>query len=155
MKLIIRAAGTVRIGPERTLVDDYLKRANGLTSRCGFHSVSEQEIDLRKCKSRSEETQKLFYDHHRSVRYIALDERGENLTSRQIAKTLSVWQMDGTDICLVIGGADGFEPSDLPNMVHKWSFGSQTWPHKLVRVMAAEQMYRALSILANTPYHRD
>jgi len=60
---------------------------------------------------------------------------------------------------ILIGGADGFEPSVVKALrrgrITKWSFGSQTWPHKMVRVMAAEQIYRALSILARTPYHRD
>jgi 23S rRNA (pseudouridine1915-N3)-methyltransferase len=55
----------------------------------------------------------------------------------------------------VIGGADGFEPSALPNGAIRWRFGVQTWPHKLVRVMIAEQVYRALSILSGSPYHRD
>ena len=155
MKLILRAGGIVRNSPERTLIDDYIKRGNSLTGRCGFHSFSEQEIDLKKCKNRSEETQRMFQDKAQQIKFIALDERGRNLTSREIAGMFKRAQPEGRDICFVIGGADGFEQSDLPANVVKWSFGAQTWPHKLVRVMAAEQIYRALSILAKTPYHRD
>lgn len=153
MKLIIRAAGVIRSGPERELIDDYLKRANGLTSRCGFHSVSEQEIETKKLRNRREETERLFQET--GLKYIALDERGKHLRSREIAGQFKSWQADRQDICFVIGGADGHDASALPVNITKWSFGAATWPHKLVRVMAAEQIYRALSILAKTPYHRD
>jgi len=156
MKLIIRAGGSMRSGPERELVDDYVKRANGLISRCGFHSFAEQEIDVKKCKSRSEETQKILSGISNRSKLIVLDERGKSVTSRQIAQTLTAAQIDGQEsFIFAIGAADGFEPSELPAGAVKWSFGQQTWPHKLVRVMAAEQMYRALSILAGSPYHRD
>lgn len=155
MKLILRAGGVLRNSPERSQIDDYIKRGNGLSGRCGFHSFSEQEIDLKKCKTRADETRRLFDDKTANIEFIALDERGKNLTSRQIANVFQRSQPEGRDICFVIGGADGFEPSELPANITKWSFGAQTWPHKLVRVMAAEQIYRALSILANTPYHRD
>jgi 23S rRNA (pseudouridine1915-N3)-methyltransferase len=66
------------------------------------------------------------------------------------------WREAGhNEIIFAIGGADGFEPSALPAQHVKWRFGQQVWPHKLLRVMLAEQIYRALSILAKTPYHRD
>lgn len=156
MKIIIRAGSIMRSGPERDLVDEYLKRGSGLTGRTGIHSISEQEVDLKKCKSRAEETDKILSIKAASAKIILLDERGKNITSRDIAKTLRTAQSDGHDqLILAIGGADGFEPSALPSGLQKWSFGQQTWPHKLVRVMAAEQMYRALSILAGSPYHRD
>lgn len=156
MRLIIRAGGLIRTGPERALIDDYLKRASGLITRTGFLSISEQEIDLKKCKSRTEETQKIFAGLPKSTKLIVLDERGKSIKSREIAKKLSTTQADGFDSFLfAIGGADGFDSAEIPAQAEKWSFGSQTWPHKMVRVMAAEQMYRALSILAGTPYHRD
>jgi len=156
MKIIIRAGGVLRSGSERDLVDDYIKRANGLSARCGIHSVSEQQVDLKKCKTRHAETEKLLQGLPKTAHIICLDERGKSPASRQISKTIMTQQSQGTDLyVLLIGGADGFEPSLLPKNIIKWSFGQQTWPHKLVRVMAAEQMYRALSILAGTPYHRD
>lgn len=156
MKLLIRAGGVMRSGPERDLVDDYIKRANGLTARCGFHSLSEQEIDVKKCKSRSDETRKILSGLTSSSKLIVLDERGKSVSSRQIATTIQHTQAEGLEsFVFAIGAADGFEPSELPPGTTKWSFGQQTWPHKLVRVMAAEQMYRALSILAGSPYHRD
>ena len=156
MKIILRCGGILRSSPERELVDDYLKRANGLVQSCGFHSVSEEQVELKKCKSRAEETEKITSDRSSSYQYIILDERGKSLTSRQIAKTLTRLKDDGiSETIFVIGGADGFEPAKLPKNVMKLSFGSQVWPHKLVRIMIAEQVYRALSIMAGSPYHRD
>lgn len=146
----------MRQGPERDLVDDYLNRALLLARQTGFLSVEEQAIDVRNCKSRTEETLKIFDGIPKSALCIALDERGKTLSSRQIAKAFSKARDDGlSEIYLVIGAADGFDPSAVPANVSKWALGPQTWPHKLVRVMIAEQCYRALSILAGTPYHRD
>lgn len=156
MRLTLRAAGIIRKGPERELVDDYLTRAKGLASACGFLSVGEQQVDLRSAKSRAAETDMLLGDIPATQKLVILDERGKTLKSRAIAKQLSDWRNDGiTEAVFVIGGADGFEPANIPSHAVRWAFGTQVWPHKLVRVMLAEQIYRALSILAGTPYHRD
>lgn len=155
-KIIIRAGGAMRNGPEREMVDDYINRAHLLARQTGFLSVEEQSVDVRNCKSRAEETQKIFEPIPNTALCIALDERGKPLTSRNIAKQFERASEDGLiEVYLVIGAADGFEPSAIPHHVRKWALGPQTWPHKLVRVMIAEQTYRALSILAGTPYHRD
>jgi len=93
------------------------------------------------------------------ARIIILDERGKTPKSREIAKHFAALRDDGIAATyFLIGGADGFDPDTLKSAaphVTRWALGPQTWPHKLVRVMAAEQIYRALSILAGTPYHRD
>ena len=155
-KIILRAGGTLRSGPEREMVDDYINRAALLARQTGFISVEEQAVDVRSCKSRAEETRKLFDSIPNTALCIALDERGKALTSRRIAGTFAQARDDGqSEIYLVIGAADGFAPDEIPQTVRKWSFGAQTWPHKMVRVMMAEQIYRALSILGGTPYHRD
>lgn len=155
-KIIIRAGGAMRAGPERDMVDDYIKRANLLARQTGFLCVEEQAVDVRNCKTREEETLKLFEPIPNTALCFALDERGKAFASRQMAKTLSQARDDGqSEIYLVIGAADGFEPSAIPSTARKWSLGTQTWPHKLVRIMIAEQTYRALSILGGTPYHRD
>jgi len=156
MKLVIRAGGIIRACPERDLIDEYIKRANGLTARSGFLALAEEEIDLKKCRNRSEATEKIFSGIGTTSKLIILDEKGKGQTSRDISKSLLSAQQDGiAAFILAIGGADGFDPQLIPGHAQKWSFGPQTWPHKLVRVMAAEQMYRALSILAGSPYHRD
>lgn len=160
MKLILRAGGVLRNGPEKTLVDDYMARAQGLARGTGFLSVEEQGIELKGQNDRSAETRKLLSVVNSSDKLIILDERGKSPTSRDIAKHFTRLRDDGVGACyILIGGADGFDPEIIkdmrPGRITKWSFGSQTWPHKMVRVMAAEQIYRALSILAKTPYHRD
>ena len=146
----------MRSAPERDMVNDYINRAAILARQTGFISVEEQSVDIRNCKSRAEQTRKLFDAIPNTAVCIALDERGKALKSRQIARAFAQARDDGqNEIYLVIGAADGFEPSAIPKTVRKWSFGTQTWPHKIVRVMMSEQIYRALSIIAGTPYHRD
>lgn len=156
MRLTLRAGGSIKSGPERDLIDDYLSRARHLSRNLGILGIDEQQVDLRHAKTRADETKALMPDAGGDTHYVILDERGKSLTSRQIAKQMAKWRDDGErHVTFVIGGADGFEPSALPKTVTKWSFGQQTWPHKIVRVMLSEQLYRALSILAGTPYHRD
>lgn len=156
MKIILRAGGLMRSGPERDLVDDYLQRAQLLARNVGFLSVDEQSIDLSKCRDRSEETRKLVEGLSDNSALFILDERGKALKSRQFASAMAEQRDLGfSSLVFLIGGADGFDPSELPPQARKISFGIQTWPHKLVRVMLAEQIYRGLGILAGTPYHRD
>ena len=160
MKLILRAGGVLRKGPEKTLVDDYITRAQGLARGTGFISVEEQGVEFKGQYDRAGETTKLFSAIKSSDELILLDERGKSPTSREIAAHFERLRDDGVAATyILIGGADGFEPSVVkslrPGRITKWSFGAQTWPHKMVRVMAAEQIYRALTILAKTPYHRD
>ncbi|MGB6230443.1 MAG: 23S rRNA (pseudouridine(1915)-N(3))-methyltransferase RlmH [Litorimonas sp.] len=156
MKLIVRAGGTVREGPEREMLDDYHARASRLSRGLGFISFEEQPVDLTKCRSRSAETAKLLDGVPSDASVFVLDERGKALRSRDFAKLLADYRDEGRPSAVfVIGGADGFDPAGLPQQCRKISFGPQTWPHKLVRVMLFEQIYRALSILAGTPYHRD
>jgi len=156
MKIILRAGGVIRSGPEREMIDDYIQRAQGLARGTGFLSVEEQQVDLRSAKTRTDETQSLLDDMPTGAKLVIFDERGKTPKSRQISTQFANWRDDGiSQLVLVIGGADGFEPSAIPAGTMRWAFGPQTWPHKMVRVMAAEQIYRALSILARTPYHRD
>jgi len=159
MKIVLRAGGVMRSGPEREMVDDYITRASGLARATGFISVTEDSVDLRAAKTRRDETLRLLDGVPNTARIIILDERGKTPTSRQIAKHFEAARDDGVAASyLLIGGADGFDPDTLRSaapQVTRWALGPQTWPHKLVRVMAAEQIYRALSILARTPYHRD
>ena len=156
MKIILRAGGIIRSGPEREIIDDYIQRAQGLSRGTGFLSVEEQQVDLRSAKSRESETQTLLDNMPASAKLVIFDERGKTPTSRQISEQFVSWRDDGiSQLILVIGGADGFEPSAIPADTIRWAFGPQTWPHKMVRMMAAEQIYRALSILARTPYHRE
>lgn len=90
----------------------------------------------------------------KGARVVALDERGRDLTSVQLSRELTVWQQDGRDVVLVIGGADGLDPKFKAQATLLLRISSLTLPHGIVRVLLAEQLYRAWSITQNHPYHR-
>ena len=85
---------------------------------------------------------------------ITLVESGRSLTTQGLAKTLDHWMQHGRDVALLIGGADGLDKACLTRADESWSLSSLTFPHALVRVIVAEQLYRAWTILSNHPYHR-
>lgn len=87
-------------------------------------------------------------------RVIALDERGVQMTTAELAQQLSTWQQQGGDVTFVIGGADGLDAEFKKTADTQLRLSTMTLPHGLVRVMLAEQLYRAWSILRNHPYHR-
>lgn len=88
------------------------------------------------------------------ARVILLDERGKAVDTRGVAKRLEGWQTDGRDVALVIGGAAGLDEAVRARAEWAWSLSPLTFPHMLVRVLVAEQLYRAWSLLNNHPYHR-
>jgi 23S rRNA (pseudouridine1915-N3)-methyltransferase len=90
----------------------------------------------------------------KSVRIIALDERGKDLTSVGLSQQLEAWQQDGRDTAFLIGGADGLDPELKARAEGLIRISSMTLPHGMVRVLLAEQLYRAWSITQNHPYHR-
>ena len=139
-------------GPERELVNDYLTRAQKSGKSLGYRAVEEIEIPS---STKEDEGPRLLAKHGQGI-LIRLDERGEAWTSLDMSKRLARWRDAGEDaVSFVIGGADGTSPAIAAAARHTISFGVQTWPHRLVRVMIAEQVYRALSIEAGSPYHRE
>jgi len=86
---------------------------------------------------------------------IALDEHGQEVTTLQLADRMQKWLGDGRDVSLVIGGADGLHPDVKARADWLWSLSKLTLPHAMVRVLLAEQLYRAWSVLSNHPYHRE
>ena len=104
----------------------------------------------------------LVAEHRRIVaalpagcRMVVLDERGRNFSTRQLADNIAHWQRDGRDVAFIIGSADGTAAALKKEADVLWSLSALTLPHALVRVVLAEQLYRAVSILHNHPYHRD
>jgi 23S rRNA (pseudouridine1915-N3)-methyltransferase len=87
-------------------------------------------------------------------RIVILDGRGKAYSSEQLAERLQFWRMQGQDLVLMIGGPDGFDARVSARADERWSLGPLTLPHPLVRIVLAEQLYRAASLLANHPYHR-
>jgi 23S rRNA (pseudouridine1915-N3)-methyltransferase len=90
----------------------------------------------------------------RDAHVVALDGRGKAWSSEDLAAQLERWRMQGRDLALLIGGPDGLAPAVLARADQRWSLGPATLPHPLVRIVVAEQLYRAVSQLGNHPYHR-
>ncbi|WP_050478462.1 23S rRNA (pseudouridine(1915)-N(3))-methyltransferase RlmH [Herbaspirillum rhizosphaerae] len=102
----------------------------------------------------SQERSKIEAALPKGARIIALDEHGKDITSVQLSQLLTQWQQDGRDVAFVIGGADGLDPGFKANADMLVRISSLTLPHGMVRVLLAEQLYRAWSITQNHPYHR-
>lgn len=90
-----------------------------------------------------------------NARLVALDEHGRQVSTRELADLLARWLGTGQDVCLVIGGADGLAPAILDKAETTLALSRLTLPHALARVLLAEQLYRAVSLLNNHPYHRE
>lgn len=156
MKLKIAALGRIKTGPERELVDIYAERCTATGRPLGLGPLTETEIDNRNLGSAAEESRALAATIDAGAKLVLLDERGKALSSRELAVTLGRWCDEGVrETVFCIGGADGHDRTQLPQPDLVLAFGPAVWPHKLARVMLAEQLYRAVSILAGTPYHRD
>jgi 23S rRNA (pseudouridine1915-N3)-methyltransferase len=153
---MIAAVGRLRDGPEATLASDYVLRAANAGRQIGFKSVDIVEVDAKPSGDARAEAGALFRATPDDARKILLDERGAEWTSRQFAEKLARWRDDGLGCATFwIGGADGASQTIKDQADEKLAFGRQTWPHRLVRVMISEQIYRALTILCGNPYHRD
>lgn len=105
-------------------------------------------------RARSDEGQRLLAAIPRGSIAVALDVGGRPMSSEALAERLQHWRMQGQDLALLIGGPEGFDASVLQRADERWSLGPLTLPHPLVRIVVAEQLYRAASLLANHPYHR-
>jgi 23S rRNA (pseudouridine1915-N3)-methyltransferase len=106
-------------------------------------------------KAMEVESKKLLAAVRKDDYVVALDERGTEMTTRELAAWLKSRMQDGRDLAFLVGGPDGFAPEVLTRSDFKWSLSRLTFPHALVRVVLAEQLYRAHGVLANHPYHRD
>ena len=141
--------------PEAQLVADYLNRASATGRALGLGPAELVEVEARK-PGKAAEAEAISAALDPSARLVACDEHGEAWTSRGLAQRLGAWR-DGGDrrVAFVLGGADGLDGPLLARAGARLAFGPQTWPHALARVMLAEQVYRATTILAGSPYHRD
>lgn len=153
MRLTLAAVGRLRQGPEAAMVADYLDRFARTGRGIGLPPVAVAEVET-KAGGMAAEAELLARAIPPGALIVTLDERGETLASPEFAARLAGWRDAGRDAAFVIGGADGIAP-DLRGRAHlSVSFGRMVWPHLLVRVMLAEQLYRAATILAGGPYHR-
>lgn len=155
MKVTLCVVGRLRAGPERDLIDDYLTRFDRTGRALGLGPVDVREVEDRKGGGMAAEAPLLEKAIPAGAAVITLDERGKIKTSPEFAQDMAKWRDDGrSDLAFIIGGADGIDPSLRAKSDASLSFGKMVWPHMLVRVMLAEQLYRAASILAGAPYHR-
>ena len=156
MRIQIAVVGRLRDAPEAALAADYIARAATAGRQIGFKAIELTEVEARPQGDQRAEAGALFRATPDDARKILLDERGAEWASRQMAEKLARWRDDGVPCTTFwIGGADGVSQSVKDQADEKLAFGRQTWPHRLVRVMISEQIYRAVSILCGTPYHRD
>ena len=155
MKIIVIAVGKSMPVWAQTAWDDYAKR---------FPSELKVDIKTVKTEPRSSKTLETIYTAERErieahipkgARVVALDERGSQLTTMALASKLKNWQLDAQDVVLVIGGPDGLDPAFKQSAQERIRLSDLTLPHAFARVLLVEQLYRAWSINANHPYHRE
>jgi 23S rRNA (pseudouridine1915-N3)-methyltransferase len=155
MRIAILAIGRLGRGPESGLVETYVQRASAAGRALGLGPVEVVEIDPRK-PGKAAEAEALAERLAAGDHVIACDEHGKVRASRDFAARIGALRDGGVRrLVFLIGGADGLDPDLLSKAQEKLAFGPQTWPHALARVMLAEQVYRAVTILSGGPYHRD
>ena len=147
--------GRLRAGPERDLIADYVQRFDRTGRPLGLGPFSEHEVEDKKNAGMGAEAELLARAVPAGAVLVTLDERGKLISSPEFAAQLARWRDAGRqDVAFVIGGADGIDPALRAKADFSISFGQMVWPHMLVRVMLAEQLYRAANILSGGPYHR-
>jgi 23S rRNA (pseudouridine1915-N3)-methyltransferase len=155
MRVAVLAVGRLRDGPEAALTGDYLARATRAGRSLGLGPFTQREVEDRRGGGMASEAALLAEALPRDALRIALDERGRALTSPALAGLLADWRDRGTrDAAFVIGGAEGLARDLVAGADLVLSLGPMVWPHALARAMLAEQLYRAVTILAGSPYHR-
>lgn len=155
MKLLVVAVGQRVPDWAQTAWDDYAKR---------FPPELRVELKAVKTEPRGSKTLQTLYAAERQrieaatpkgARVVALDERGQALTTLALADRLKAWQLGGDDVALLIGGPDGLDPALRQAAHERIRLSDMTLPHAMARVLLIEQLYRAWSINANHPYHRE
>ncbi len=155
MRIGVHAVGRLKQGPERMLADDYRARAEGAGRGIGLGPAMEREIDPRRLSSPQAETEALLDSVPAGARLVVLDERGRAIPSEEFASLLAAWRDSGVrEAVFLIGGAEGMTGAARDRADLVLAFGPATWPHRLVRVMLWEQIYRALTILGGSSYHK-
>jgi 23S rRNA (pseudouridine1915-N3)-methyltransferase len=152
MRLTLIAVGRAKARPERDLFDYFARR---ITMPFELREVEEKK-NFSGLELKRREANLLNAAVPEGAVRIALDEKGEDLTSREFAKKIGQWRDESIrDVAFIIGGANGLDAGFLKKCDHIMCLGKQTWPHMLVRSLVVEQLYRVQCILAGHPYHRD
>lgn len=153
MKLTFLTVGRLKRGPERELVDEYMKRAALLARQLGYRDIS--EIEVASGGGLDAEAERILAKIPEGATVLRLDEHGKALASVPFSQLLATKRDQGVpEMVFLIGGAEGYGTAVQKAAPSTLAFGPQTWPHRFVKVMLVEQVYRALSIEAGTPYHK-
>lgn len=160
MRVGVVAIGRMKAGPERELVGRYLARAAATGKPLGLTDFSVREAAESRAAAaatrKAEEARALGAHLPAGGVLVALDEHGTTLGSEAFARRLAAWRDAGRPaVSFAIGGADGLDPAFVASAGLVLSFSPLTWPHQLVRIMLAEQLYRMTTILSGHPYHRE
>ena len=154
MKITLLAVGKLGRATEAAIARDYADRATASGRALGLGPVDILKVEARKPGKAAEAA--VISPNLADSHVIACDEHGQAYSSREFADRIARLRDDGVRrLVFVVGGADGLDRSILDAASSRLAFGPQTWPHALVRAMLAEQVYRAVTILAGSPYHRD
>jgi 23S rRNA (pseudouridine1915-N3)-methyltransferase len=159
MRLALVCVGKLKAGPERLIFDRYFERLGQSARRAGLAGVDLREINESRARRvderRAEEAAAILAATPRGGALVLLDEQGASATSEDWAADIGR-ERDSSrpTYAVAIGGPDGLDPSLRAAAHQVLSFGRMTWPHQLARVMAGEQLYRAMTILTGHPYHR-
>lgn len=159
MRISLFAVGRLKAGPEKELASRYMDRFAKAGPAVGLELA--RQIEIAESRAANAETRKreeaagLEKSLPEGAVLILLDERGKSLDSEAFAELIGRYRDGGKrDMMLAIGGADGLDPELRNRADAVLNLGSMTWPHQLVRILIAEQLYRAVTILAGHPYHR-
>ncbi len=160
MKISIHAVGRLKAGPERQLVERYLERLKATGRPLGLEFAGVREIAESRAPDvatrKREESAELLGFCPAGCALVLLEERGQALSTREFADMLARLRDAGkAQAVIAIGGPDGHDGAARDAAIRTVCFGTMTWPHQLVRVMLAEQLYRVATVLAGHPYHRD
>ncbi len=154
MKVRLLAIGRDRSGLFAPAVDEYLGRL-ARTLKVELVELPEAKKQAGTPRAKEEEGATVLGRLKPGERLVALDERGDQPTSLELARRLARWQERGQDVALVIGGADGLSAAVLERAQERLSLSRLTLPHRLARLVLVEQLYRAVTILRGEPYHKD
>ena len=159
MRVSVIAVGRGRDGPDQAWMREYTERFDGLARNLGISALQIVEVEekrpLKGAERKRREAELIEKSIPEGAHIVILDESGKQLSSRDFAGRIQQLRDDGIrDLVFVIGGADGLDQSIRQRAGLTLAFGKQTWPHMMVRLMLAEQLYRSLTILAGHPYHK-
>jgi len=158
MKISVFAVGRMKAGPEKELADRYFDRFSKSGPAIGLEFAGLAEVPESRAQGAAERKREegdRLRQHAAGAALILLDERGRNISSEDFANRIAALRDGGRRTAVVaIGGPDGHDPALRDSADLVLSFGAQTWPHQMVRIMLGEQLYRAATILSGHPYHR-